>query len=75
MVIPNFTINNHIYDIKGMSKYLNLNKLFIFTIIICDSFKYEIEEAEESTHIKHIKVGSSFFINNFLNSKDNTIDF
>jgi hypothetical protein len=75
MIVPNTTINTNLEDIEVLSKIMNIDKFYVFTIIICDTFEYELEQFKEHTHIKHIKVGSTYFINNFLNNKDKTVDF
>lgn len=75
MVILNDNIENNLTNISNLCSHVNIDRLFIFSIVISDTFEYEVTEIDSPSHIKYIEIGSTFFINNILESSDPEIDF
>jgi hypothetical protein len=71
MVTVNNLIENNLSNIAAVSKHMNLDTLYIFSIIIDDTFEYEMLELEAPSKIKYVEIGVKFFIENFLENPNN----
>lgn len=70
MVVLNNSVENNLMNMAKLANDMNLDTFYIFSIIICDTFKYKVREVEYPCKVKYIEVGLRFFIENFL-EKDN----
>lgn len=47
---------------------MNLKKFYIFSIIISETFEYDITEIKYPCEIKYIEIGLVYFVQNFLSA-------
>jgi len=48
---------------------MNIDQLYIFSIVIDETFEYKVTEVEQ---VKYIEMGLVYFINNYLGNPNNT---
>ena len=48
---------------------MNIDQLYIFSIVIDETFEYKVTEVEQ---VKYIEIGLVYFINNYLGNPNNT---
>lgn len=68
MVVPNERIENDLSQISNLLDNMNLDKLYIFSIIVDDKFNCNIIELEQGSNVIYIEIGIHSFIEGFLNS-------
>lgn len=68
MIVPNERIENNLFQVSNLLSSMNLDKLYIFSIIVDDNFTIKIIELEQSSNVLYIEIGISYFIEEFLNS-------
>lgn len=68
MVIPNNIINSNLVQISILLEVMQLDKLYIYSIILDEQFEYTVTEVEQ---VKYIEVGFKFFMKNFLENPEN----
>nr|YP_010526683.1 hypothetical protein OOD12_mgp16 [Pleurocordyceps sinensis]UXR11751.1 hypothetical protein [Pleurocordyceps sinensis] len=66
MVIVNSTIKNNLNNISKLLTYVNIDTLYIVTIILDEEFKFEATKIEEPSKVLHIEMGLIFFMERFL---------
>jgi hypothetical protein len=63
----NQDINTDLETIHRISKAMNIEKFYIFSIVICDELEYEVTHID---NIKYINIGFRYFIDNILGNPD-----
>lgn len=68
MLIPKDIINSNLVQISNLLDVMELDKLYIYSIILDEQFEYEVTEVEQ---VKYIEVGFKFFMENLLENPEN----
>lgn len=71
MAILNNSLECDLWKINNLVNSLNMDSLYIFSLIKSDTFEYKIYD--ENTNVKYTEVGSKYFKRN-LKHNDN-VDF
>lgn len=71
MTILNNSIECDLWNISKLSEYMNIDKFYIFSIVIDETFECKVTETEQ---VKYVEVGFKYFIENYLENSNN-IDF
>jgi hypothetical protein len=72
MAVINNTLENDIMNISNLLNVVGIEKLYIISISIDDTFDYKVYETNEKCNVKLIEVSLKFFMCNFLDNPDNT---
>lgn len=71
MTILNNSIDCDLWNISKLLDCMNMDKLYIFSIVIDENMEYKVIEAGQ---VKYIEIGFKYFIENYLEGS-NSIDF
>jgi hypothetical protein len=75
MVVLKNDINIDLFHVSELSDQMNVSQLNLIDIKISDTFEYKVHKVEGPSDIKHIEVGSTYFINYFLNNSNSNTSF
>ncbi len=70
MVIVNNSIENTLSNIAAASKCMNIDTMYIFSIVLDDTLKCEVLELEYPCKIKYMEIGIKFFMERILDNRD-----
>lgn len=70
MAIINSSVENTLSNIASASKFMNLDTLYICSIIIDETFECEILELEEPCKVVYMEIGIRFFMERLLDNPD-----
>lgn len=71
MVVLNNSIENDLLNMAELMDFMNIDTLFIFSIIPDESLELNVVELEHPSKIKYIEVGLKFFIEKYLENPNN----
>lgn len=69
MTILNNSIECDLWNISKFLNYMNIDKLYIFSIVIDKTMEYKVVETEQ---VKYIEVGFKYFMENYLEGPNST---
>lgn len=64
-------MENSLDNMANLAHCMNMETLYIFSIVISDTFEYKLTEIKSPCNIKYIEVGLTFFLENFLDNPNN----
>jgi hypothetical protein len=71
MVVLNNLVENDLLNMSKLLNFMNIDTLFIFSIIADEALGLNVIELEHPSKIKYIEVGLKFFIENYLENPNN----
>jgi hypothetical protein len=74
MNILNNSVECDLWKMNDLANYMNIDSLYIFSIIISDTFECKISEIDKYSKVKYIEIGIRYFMENYLNNS-NDVDF
>nr|YP_010303547.1 hypothetical protein MRV25_mgp17 [Purpureocillium takamizusanense]UNI92576.1 hypothetical protein [Purpureocillium takamizusanense] len=69
MTILNNSIECDLWNVSKLSKSMNIDKFYIFSIVIDETFECKVTETEQ---VKYVEIGFKYFIENYLENSNNT---
>lgn len=70
MAIINNSVENTLSNIAAASKFMNLDTLYICSIVIDDTFECEVLELEEPCKVIYMEIGIKFFMERMLDNPE-----
>ncbi len=70
MAVINNSIENTLSNIAAASKFMNLDILYICTIVLDDTLECEVLELEEPCKVVYMEIGIKFFMERLLDNPD-----